>query len=85
MAHLCDCGEELVVNVSDTKRTTYCQGCGREHEETLQQVPRGSAPVISIQRAKILQQIKSPPPAKEQKKVKQLRDRTDYTKARRMR
>lgn len=84
MAHLCDCGEELVVNVSNTKKTTYCQGCGRETEETIQ-LARGSAPVISFERAKILQQIKNPPPAKEQKKVKQLRDRTDYTKARRAR
>lgn len=41
-------------------------------------------PVISISRASILKKIKNAAPV-EQKKPKQIRDRTDYTKARRAR
>lgn len=80
----CSCGDELVVNVSGTKQTTYCQGCGRE-EETVVPLARGSAPIISLTRAAILKKINAKPTEAQQKKPKVLRDRTDYTKSRRAR
>lgn len=84
MAH-CDCGEELVVHVSETRRTTYCQGCGREEQTDVTPV-RSVAPVISITRAAILKNLNNKSQQQQQaKKPKQIRDRTDYTKARRAR
>lgn len=85
MDHLCvNCNEELIVSIANGKRSTYCQGCGREDETP---APRRSlAPVIPITRAEILKKINAA--ATEQKKPKQIkqhRDKQDYTKARRMR
>lgn len=82
MAHLCDCGEELVVHVSERKQTTYCQNCGREEETELP--AKKSAPVIPITRATILKQMDTPQDRKP-KPLKQQRDRRDYTAARRFR
>ncbi len=78
------CGDEdVVVAVSNGKETTYCQSCGFEGETT---APiKHVAPIIDLNRAAILKKLKSPQPPPQQKKPKQLRDRTDYTKARRAR
>lgn len=83
MVLLCpSCSDELVVNVSNGKQTTYCQSCGREEEVSV--AIKMVAPVISLNRAAILKKLNSTP-SPEQKKPKQMRDRTDYTKARRAR
>lgn len=83
MDHLCIfCGDELVVTVSSGKRSTYCQSCGREEESPAP--VRHVAPIISLNRAAILKKLNEPK-QQEQKKPKQLRDRTDYTKSRRAR
>lgn len=87
MDHPCVvCGDEPVVSESNGKRSTYCQTCGREETIELPKKPIAHhlAPVVSLTRAAVLKKINDKA-TQEQKKPKQLRDRTDYTKARRAR
>jgi len=86
MDHICFCGDELVVSVSNGKMSTYCQSCGREEDGL---IPDGittvsNVPVVTLNRAAILKKMNDKS-QQETKKPKQIRDRTDYTKSRRYR
>jgi uncharacterized Zn finger protein len=81
------CGDETFVSKTVSEVTIYCSNCG--YEDKRPSLP-GERPklidtgIVSLKRASILKQINSK--AKEEpKRPKQLRDRTDYTKARRIR